>query len=104
VRRAEGKPASVDEFVFATDSGRPRDKDSVRERVLVPIVHRVALTSSNVALWPDLVPCSRRLVYRLGHALGHGGRPTEAGNARTVKESLQIGMGTAGLEPATSRV
>ena len=28
----ERKPASVDEFVFATDSGRPRDKDSVRER------------------------------------------------------------------------
>ena len=36
--RAERKPASVDEFVFATDSGRPRDKDSVRERVLVPVV------------------------------------------------------------------
>jgi len=39
--RAERKPKSVDEFVFATDSGRPRDKDSVRERVLVP---RVAWT------------------------------------------------------------
>ena len=38
--RAERKPASVDEFVFATDSGRPRDKDSVRERVLVPVVNR----------------------------------------------------------------
>jgi hypothetical protein len=37
--RAERKPASVDEFVFATDSGRPRDKDSVRERVLVPVVN-----------------------------------------------------------------
>ncbi len=29
--RAERKPASVDDFVFATDRGRPRDKDSVRE-------------------------------------------------------------------------
>ena len=39
--RAERKPTSVDEFVFATDSGRPRDKDSVRERGLVPVVNRV---------------------------------------------------------------
>ncbi|HUA48641.1 MAG TPA: hypothetical protein VMA77_25640 [Solirubrobacteraceae bacterium] len=39
--RAEHQPESVDEFVFATHSGRPRDKDSVRERVLVPIVNRV---------------------------------------------------------------
>jgi integrase len=39
--RAKRKPLSVDDFVFATDSGRPRDKDSVRERVLVPVVNRV---------------------------------------------------------------
>jgi hypothetical protein len=39
--RAERKPESVDEFVFATDSGRPRDKDSVRERVLAPVVNRI---------------------------------------------------------------
>jgi hypothetical protein len=32
---------SVDELVFATDSGQLRDKDSVRERVLVPVVNRV---------------------------------------------------------------
>jgi integrase len=38
---AERKPMSVDDFVFATDSGRPRDKDSVRERVLVPVVNRL---------------------------------------------------------------
>jgi integrase len=30
--RAERKPVSVDKLVFATDSGWPRDKDSVRER------------------------------------------------------------------------
>ncbi len=35
-----GAQASVDEFVFATVTGRPRDKDSVRERVLVPVVDR----------------------------------------------------------------
>jgi hypothetical protein len=39
--RAERRPVSVDELVFATDTGRPRDKDSVRERVLVPVVNRV---------------------------------------------------------------
>ncbi|HYB26979.1 MAG TPA: tyrosine-type recombinase/integrase [Solirubrobacteraceae bacterium] len=39
--QADCKPESVDEFVFATDSGRPRDKDSVRERLLVPVVNRV---------------------------------------------------------------
>jgi integrase len=38
--RAGRKPASVDEFAFATASGRPQDKDSVRERVLVPVVNR----------------------------------------------------------------
>ncbi|MGH2873109.1 MAG: tyrosine-type recombinase/integrase [Solirubrobacteraceae bacterium] len=38
VWRAERMPASVDDFVFATDRGRPRDKDSVRERVLGPVV------------------------------------------------------------------
>ncbi len=37
-RRAQ--TASVDEFVFATASGRPRDKDGVRERVRAPVVHR----------------------------------------------------------------
>jgi integrase len=39
VWRAERKPASVDELVFAI-TGRPRDKDSVRERVLAPVVDR----------------------------------------------------------------
>ena len=41
VWRAGRRPATADEFVFATDSGRPRDKDSVRERVLAPVVNRV---------------------------------------------------------------
>jgi integrase len=40
VWRADRKPSTVDEFVFATASGRPRDKDSVRERVLAPVVNR----------------------------------------------------------------
>ena len=50
--RAERKPASVDEFVFATDSGRPRDKDSVRERALVPVVNRVSETRRQRGIAP----------------------------------------------------
>jgi integrase len=59
--RAERKPAGVDEFVFATDSGRPRDKDSVRERVLAPVVHRVneIRDARGLARLPKITPaCS----------------------------------------------
>jgi hypothetical protein len=38
-RRVERKTANVDEYVFVTSSGHPRDQDSVRERVLVPVVN-----------------------------------------------------------------
>ncbi len=38
--RASRPSSTGDEFVFATDSGRPRDKDNVRERVLRPVVNR----------------------------------------------------------------
>jgi integrase len=63
--RAEGKPASVDEFVFATDSGRPRDKDSVRERVLVPVVNRVNETrrQRGIAPLPKITPHALRRPY-----------------------------------------
>ena len=36
--RASRPSSTADEFVFATDSGRPRDKDNVRERVLRPAI------------------------------------------------------------------
>ena len=38
--RASQPSSTADEFVFATDSGRPRDKDNVRERVLRPAITR----------------------------------------------------------------
>jgi len=38
--RAERQPASPDEYVFPTASGRPRDKDNVSRRVLGPTVRR----------------------------------------------------------------
>jgi integrase len=38
--RASRPSSTADEFVFATDSGRPRDKDNVRERVLRPAIKR----------------------------------------------------------------
>jgi integrase len=39
--RADSPPDGVDAFVFPTASGRARDKDSVRERVLAPVISRV---------------------------------------------------------------
>jgi integrase len=50
--RAERKPVSVDDFVFASDSGLPRDKDSVRERVLVPVVNRVKKIRHELGITP----------------------------------------------------
>ena len=67
--RTVRKPESLDEFVFATDSGRPRDKDSVRERVLVPVVNRVneIRTERGIAPLPKITPHALR---RLGEAAG----------------------------------
>jgi len=63
--RDERKPASVDEFVFATDSGRPRDKDSVRERVLVPVVNRAneVRAEQGIARLPKVTPHALRRTY-----------------------------------------
>lgn len=63
--RAERKPESVDEFAFATDSGRPRDKDSVRERVLVPVVNRVneIRTERGIAPLPKITPHALRRTH-----------------------------------------
>jgi len=63
--RAERKPVSVAELVFATDSGRPRDKDSVRERVLVPLVNRVneIRRERGIAPLPKITPHALRRTY-----------------------------------------
>jgi integrase len=63
--RAERKPVSVDEFVFATDSGRPRDKDNVRERVLVPVVNRVneIRHERGITPLPKITPHALRRTY-----------------------------------------
>jgi len=63
--RAERKPESVDEFVFATDSGRPRDKDSVRERVRAPVVNRVneIRRERGIAPLPKITPHALRRTY-----------------------------------------
>lgn len=63
--RAERKPVSVDDFVLATDSGRPRDKDSVRERVLAPVVNRVneIRRERGIAPLPKIAPHALRRTY-----------------------------------------
>lgn len=65
VWRAERKPASVDELVFATITGRPRDKDSVRERVLVPVVDRAneIRMERGMAALPRVTPHALRRTY-----------------------------------------
>ena len=63
--RAESKPDSVDEFVFATASGRPRDKDSVRECVLAPVVDRAneIRADRGLAPLPKVTPHALRRTY-----------------------------------------
>jgi len=63
--RAERKPASVDEFVFATASSRPRDKDSVRERVFAPVVNRANEIRAECGLTPlpKVTPHALRRTY-----------------------------------------
>jgi integrase len=65
VWRAERKPASVDEFVFATASGRPRDKDGVRERVLAPVLDRAneIRAERGIAPLPKVTPHALRRTY-----------------------------------------
>ena len=52
-------------FVFPTASGRPRDKDSVRERVLAPVIRRVNETERNVVFQPlpKVTPHALRRTY-----------------------------------------
>jgi len=61
-----GRPSSTgDEFVFATDSGRPRDKDNVRERVLRPVVKRTneVREQRNLPPLPAVSPHALRRTY-----------------------------------------
>jgi integrase len=62
---AERKPVSVDDFVLATDSGRPRDKDSVRERALVPVDDRVneIRRERGITPLPKITPHALRRTY-----------------------------------------
>jgi len=51
--------------VFATITGRPRDKDSVRERVLVPVVDRAneIRMERGMAALPRVTPHALRRTY-----------------------------------------
>jgi integrase len=63
--RAESAPEGVDTFVFATSGGRPRDKDSVRERVLAPVIRRVNEIRAERGLQslPKVTPHALRRTY-----------------------------------------
>ena len=51
--------------MFATDSGRPREKDRVRERVLAPVVNRVndIRAERGIAPLPKITPHALRRTY-----------------------------------------
>jgi integrase len=61
--RASRPSSTEDEFVFATDSGRARDKDNVRERVLRPVVNRTNEVRAERDL-PPLPPVSPHALRR----------------------------------------
>lgn len=61
--RAARPGSTGNEFVFATDSGRPRDKDNVRERVLRPAVNRTNEVRAKRDL-PPLPPVSPHALRR----------------------------------------
>jgi integrase len=63
--RASRPSSTTDEFVFATDSGRPRDKDNVRERVLRPAVNRTneLRAKRDLSPLPPVSPHALRRTY-----------------------------------------
>ena len=63
--RAERQPASPDEYVFATTSGRPRDKENISRRVLGPAVERVNEVRAERGLppLPKVTPHALRRTY-----------------------------------------
>jgi integrase len=61
--RASRPSSAADEFVFATESGRPRDKDNVRERVLRPATRRTNELRARRGL-PGLPPVSPHALRR----------------------------------------
>ena len=63
--RAESALEDVDSFVFATAGGRRRDKDSVRERVLAPVIRRVNEVRAERGLpsLPKVTPHALRRTY-----------------------------------------
>jgi integrase len=63
--RAEQQPTKLDDYVFPTKSGRPRDKDNVRERVLAPVVEQLneARAEKGLPGLPKLTPHALRRTY-----------------------------------------
>jgi integrase len=63
--RASRASSTEDEFVFATESGRPRDKDNVRERVLRPTLRRTneGRAKRDLPPLPQVSPHALRRTY-----------------------------------------
>jgi integrase len=102
--RAERKPPNVDEFVFATASGRPRDKDSVRERVLAPVLDRAneIRAERGIAPLPKVTPHALRRTYislmleagaPLPYVMDQVGTPTRRRPSRSTRRSRNASRG-----------
>ena len=63
--RAERQPASPDEYVFPTASGRPRDKENISRRVLGPTVKRAneLRAERDLPPLPKVTPHALRRTY-----------------------------------------
>ena len=63
--RAERQPASPDAYVFATESGRPRDKENISRRVLGPTVKRAndLRAERDLPPLPKVTPHALRRTY-----------------------------------------
>jgi integrase len=63
--RAERQPASPDEYVFPTASGRPRDKENISRRVLGPTVNRAneLRAERDMPPLPKVTPHALRRTY-----------------------------------------
>ncbi len=87
--RANRSRSRADEFVFATDSGRPRDKDNVRERVLWSAVNR---TNDLRAKWdlPPFPPVSPHTLRAASRMPRRSAKPIDSGRASQLACSIRI--------------
>ena len=103
--RAERQPASPDEYVFATASGRPRDKENISRRVLGPTVKRAneLRAERDLPPLPKVTPHALRRTYiglmieadaPLPCVVARSGTPTRERRSRSAPGAEATGRST----------